>query len=506
MDLFENLQIMNESLDNELENIITKIQNTFKCDIDDVNCDTNRCSFVVYNVTSNRAGDIEDTLKSNFLDYEDVDVSFEKDDSYLSPIIKSAYKFNVKLIENSQKIIESINLESEVDYSILKQNGIDFFENGAGIYRIVTPDDDKLDIEIEIQNDNGITKYFVSLPSEDVKTVDADLTSAILTVVNKLSGPPFKENVEKSLNNDEEKTITEAKSSSKSNISKMTYKGQKIQNQDWAEYKVGTYVEVINPLNNKSLDIKMGISGYGKLAGKVKDTYVYNDGSDNLTSGGSNHNYGELNPSAEQSCIIEVHDDFKTSQHGDKTNRIIIPVECLKEISEKEYKDIVNKIPRKGLNKLFNKNKKRIEATILKDEKDMEQIVENKETLTEDSADPKEALQDKADKFGAMIDALGEEMNEYELNEFLKGLTDELDMDIYEDGEPYPTDLDGYFAEPVAGLNLNDEADAEMFDWIDDVLTDCINKTVEYIKGRIETLKGEISALETTISDFESLI
>ena len=158
---------------------------------------------------------------------------------------------------------------------------------------------------------------------------------------------------------DGEEPFIEAKSSSKSNISKMTYKGQRIQNQDWAEFKVGSYVEVINPINNKSLDIKMGISGYGKMAGKVKDTYVYNDGADNLTAGGSNHNYGELNPSADQSCLIEIHDDFKASQHNEKTNRIIVPIEFLKEITEKEYKDIVNKIPRKGLNKLFNKNKKR---------------------------------------------------------------------------------------------------------------------------------------------------
>ena len=149
---------------------------------------------------------------------------------------------------------------------------------------------------------------------------------------------------------------------SKISADKKTYKGQVIKNQDWAQFKIGSYVEVINPYNNKSLDIKTGVSGYGRLAGKVKDTYVYNDGSDNLTAGGKDHNYGELNPYAEQSCLIIVHDDFKISQHNNKTSRIIIPVECLKEISEKDYKDIVNKIPRKGLNKLFNKNKKRIES------------------------------------------------------------------------------------------------------------------------------------------------
>ena len=150
----------------------------------------------------------------------------------------------------------------------------------------------------------------------------------------------------------------------KANASKMTYKGQPIKNHEWAEFKRGEYVEVINPYNNRNLDIKTKVSGYGRLVGKVKETYVYQDGADNLTDArrNSNHNYGELDPSAEQSCLITVHDDFKISQHGNKTSNIIIPVSCLKEIDEKTYKEVINKIPRKGLNKLFNKNKKRIES------------------------------------------------------------------------------------------------------------------------------------------------
>ena len=91
-----------------------------------------------------------------------------------------------------------------------------------------------------------------------------------------------------------------------------------------------------------------------------------------------------------------------------------------------------------------------------------------------------------------------------EVNEFLKGLTNELDMDIYEGGEPYPCDLDGYFGQPVDELNLNDEVDAELFDWVNNVLTDCISKTKTFIESKIETLKGEISALESTIKDLES--
>lgn len=157
------------------------------------------------------------------------------------------------------------------------------------------------------------------------------------------------------------------------------------------------------------------------------------------------------------------------------------------------------------------------ESAILKDDKDIETIVEQKvvedevideeiETLTEDSADPKEALQNKAIKFGAMVDALSETISTSDLHSILQDLTVELDMDVYEDGEPYPTDLDGYFSEPVANLNLNDEADAELFDWVDNVLDDCINKIKVHINGQIETLKGEMSAIENDINTLESVI
>ena len=301
--------------------------------------------------------------------------------------------------------------------------------------------------------------------------------------------------------------VEEAKSSSKSNVSKMTYRGQKIQNQDWAEYKIGTYVEIINPLNNKSLDIKMGISGYGKLAGKVKDTYVYNDGADNMTSGGSNHNYHELNPSAAQSCLIEVHDDFKLSQHNTKTNRIIIPVEYLKEISEKEYKDIVNKIPRKGFDKLFNKNKTRIESKIIKDEKDIEQIVEGKEIKTEDYEDSKELFANKTKKFADKIDTLAHIIDEDELHEFLSSLSPDLDMDVYTSGELYPSSPDGYLSNgSLDELNLNDEYDVEEFNWVNEQLDDSIIKLDEKIKSTIEDLENKIKSIEQDISNLKSVV
>lgn len=97
----------------------------------------------------------------------------------------------MNLFENLQLIKENSTYESQVDYEVLKQNDIDFFENGSGVYKVITPDGDMLDIDIELSN-NPIDrpKYFVSLPSEDVKAVDVDLTTAIIDVINKLNSFP----------------------------------------------------------------------------------------------------------------------------------------------------------------------------------------------------------------------------------------------------------------------------------------------------------------------------
>ena len=98
----------------------------------------------------------------------------------------------MNLFENLIKFNESNTFEANVDYGVLQDNNIDFFENGAGIYRVITPDGDTLDIDIELSNSpTDIPKYFVSFPSEDVKSVDVDLTTAIIDVVNKLNNFPM---------------------------------------------------------------------------------------------------------------------------------------------------------------------------------------------------------------------------------------------------------------------------------------------------------------------------
>lgn len=87
---------------------------------------------------------------------------------------------------------ENLKFDSQVDYDSLSDYNIEFFENGAGDYKVITPDGDKLDIDIELSDDD---KYFVSLPSEDIRSVNRDLTTAIIDVVNKLNNFPINEDI-----------------------------------------------------------------------------------------------------------------------------------------------------------------------------------------------------------------------------------------------------------------------------------------------------------------------
>lgn len=147
-----------------------------------------------------------------------------------------------------------------------------------------------------------------------------------------------------------------------------------------------------------------------------------------------------------------------------------------------------------------------VEQKIIKDEKDIEQIVEGTQPLTEDSDNILDLVEAKAKRFGAMVDAIAEDMPTSEVNDFLSGLTGELDMDIYEGDKPYPTDLAGYFGQPVDELDLNDSDDLEMINWINEILTKCIDDTTVFIKSKIETLRGELSAIEGDITRLESII
>lgn len=106
----------------------------------------------------------------------------------------------MNLFENLQILKESDELAiNVVDFDCLKDNNIEFYIDGYGRYKIVTPDGDTLDIDIELSNDPiDRPKYFVSLPSEDVRSVNVDLTTAIIDVINKLNGFPINNGSKKS--------------------------------------------------------------------------------------------------------------------------------------------------------------------------------------------------------------------------------------------------------------------------------------------------------------------
>lgn len=111
--------------------------------------------------------------------------------AYTTQAIDIAPKAFNKILKTTK---ENLKFDSQVDYNTLSDYNIEFFENGAGDYKVITPDGDKLDIDIELSHDD---KYFVSLPSEDVRSVNRDLTTAIIDVINKLYNFPINEGLKK---------------------------------------------------------------------------------------------------------------------------------------------------------------------------------------------------------------------------------------------------------------------------------------------------------------------
>lgn len=153
------------------------------------------------------------------------------------------------------------------------------------------------------------------------------------------------------------------------------------------------------------------------------------------------------------------------------------------------------------------------ESAIIKDEKDIEQVVENVEVKTEDAdtdlttpLDRKELFAEKAKKFGEKVDMLATVLDAYDLNKWLSTLDADLQMDVYTEGEPYPSDADGYFSDFLDNLDLNDEADLEEFNWVDEAMDSFLVKIDEKIKDTIGYLKNQITDIETKIAKFEEAI
>lgn len=337
------IRVMESKASKFAEALVADIISAFKYKyvVDDVQWDESnypekaKMSFVVYNVSAKTVGKIRDEVEQ-YLQDQGYDiwighsVDFEKDSSYVGGSIKSAYRvyFSVKKAAFLESASERfLDYDSAVNY--VENQGISLDVAGNDFANMIIDDFEELANEDEEFSTIKLDRFIQWAKQESLKYEDDD------------------------------DSYTEAKSTA-SQISKMTYKGARIPNYSWAQFDCGAYVLVTAP-QNKALDLKVS-SKAGRIVGKVKDTYVYSSNNSTGRMGRDNDFRNELDASAPQSCLVEVHDDYKIKQHGEATNRIIIPTEWLREISEKDYKDAVNRIPRKGLDKMFNKNKKRLES------------------------------------------------------------------------------------------------------------------------------------------------
>ena len=460
MNLFESLQMMKESIDIELENIITRIQNIFHCDVDDVNCESNSCSFVVYNITDNRATDIEDVIMSRFLDYDNVNVSFEKDNSYLSSNVKSAYKFNISLIEDSQLITESTNDD------FVKQE----CEKYGVINRSYGTNYKMLDLE---PSDEAATEFTNKIEADGYKLittqkdgVDGDITENDVTLVygkevenNRciiaVSIHPSENSVIVSCGYDEEDGAAE--------FFESTEPEEIIERNDSGEEK--TEASIIKDEKDMEQIVENKKSSEGWKC-QEKDnvnsvqSYYYNDYTDTITGFVYGTTDKDLSKDGKEVFQAYLYD-------ADKDD----------DISEtKTFKDV------KSAQRWLDKQIKKFES------------------LTEDYADPKEAFRNKAKKFADMVDVLAEVISENELHDFLQSLGHDLDMDVYYPGENYPYEADGYFSVgSLAELNLSDDMDAQEFEWVDEELSNCINTINAKINSIISDLNNQITKLKSVL-------
>lgn len=105
MDLFENLQMMQESyvqtIDDLFEDIASVIQERLGCDIDDTWYDTDnypqefKAQLVLYNVTYEMCEVAEEMIKEKLSDYENIKVDIYEDSKYEIDGIDVAYMIQI---------------------------------------------------------------------------------------------------------------------------------------------------------------------------------------------------------------------------------------------------------------------------------------------------------------------------------------------------------------------------------------------------------------------------
>ena len=106
MNLFENLQILQESYEPSIsdvfENIIEVIQERFGCDIDDTNYDEKsypekfRAQLVIYNISYETREEIKEVIIQKLSQYENVSVNVHSDDKYCVGEIDIAHVFRIR--------------------------------------------------------------------------------------------------------------------------------------------------------------------------------------------------------------------------------------------------------------------------------------------------------------------------------------------------------------------------------------------------------------------------
>lgn len=148
------------------------------------------------------------------------------------------------------------------------------------------------------------------------------------------------------------------------------------------------------------------------------------------------------------------------------------------------------------IDKLFS-NESKLIKTLKESENLNEDLILIEEEINEDEF--KNNLKAKAKQIADIVNVVSKYTNEYEVSEILTDLSSEFDMDQYYPGEPYPSDINGYLSSGIDEMFLDNDGDKEEFEWVDESLTEMIEK----LKITVNNL---ISRLETEIFDLKSVI
>lgn len=180
------IRVLESRASNFAETLTNNISNTFKCDIDDVQWDEGsypkkaKMSFVVYNVSAKTAEDIRDKVEQYLSDsgydiWPGHSVDFEKDFSYVSGSIKSAYRiyFSVKKAAFLESASERfLDYDSAVNY--VENRGISLDVAGNDFANMIIDDFEELANEDEEFSTVKLDRFIQWAKQESLKYEDDD--------------------------------------------------------------------------------------------------------------------------------------------------------------------------------------------------------------------------------------------------------------------------------------------------------------------------------------------